>query len=324
MRARRRGVLSFFMGMIVGILLLVGAVAGFGYWAYQNITIKTVEGWMGSEIIKGKDEESEALRNKNISQLIAFAGTLTGANSPLTVNWVKKTFGLEIPTEVVGLDLSGLYDTQILQLMGADFLGTIRFAEHCPLLDAIGIPAIAQRRADGTLQTLQDLLDLFADYERLTLGDVMQFSEGDRLYEMRDWKLGEIQTKILTEPLKTFIPIDANSPKLLQKLGEASMNTVASELAELTVRDVIEVPQGDTGLLSILMSKEEFAGAKLSEMGGAFSNVIMNLTVSEFVEQGLGITVADDTLLGQFKAQNLTVKAMFDQLAALPALPSAA
>lgn len=110
---------SFVIGILVGMVLLVVAVGGGLAVALSVVSVGQIEDTVGTDII---DDASDA----NNSTLLDLATDLIkdfGDPSSLTINLFREKYGLKIPAEISGIDISVLFDYPISEV--ANHLGDV-------------------------------------------------------------------------------------------------------------------------------------------------------------------------------------------------------
>ena len=110
---------SFVIGILVGMVLLVVAVGGGLAVALSVVSVGQIEDTVGTDII---DDASDA----NNNTLLDLATNLIkdfGDPSSLTINLFREKYGLKIPAEISGIDISVLFDYPISEV--ANHLGDV-------------------------------------------------------------------------------------------------------------------------------------------------------------------------------------------------------
>lgn len=111
--------LNFVIGMIVGMILIVVAVLGAIFAAASLVSIGQIENTLGTDIF---DDES-SVNDKSVLEFVqALVGDLQKLDG-LTINRLKTDYGLKIPSELSGIDISVLFDYPLTQV--GDHLGDI-------------------------------------------------------------------------------------------------------------------------------------------------------------------------------------------------------
>ena len=126
--------LSFLVGIIMGILVLIIGVAAAAFFIASGTTVYKAQQIVGLDIIEpGSEWGDQTLWNfgKNIYQDYHNLGNLT-------INDLKK-YGIKIPDDVEGIDLTALYEVPFKD-MTKDMTGTLQ-----KVLDGITLRTIAEK-----------------------------------------------------------------------------------------------------------------------------------------------------------------------------------
>ena len=110
---------SFIVGILVGMVLLVVAVGGAVLVTASVVTVGQIESSVGTDII---DDNSDV----NDKTLLDLANDLIkdfGDPSSITINLFREKYGLKIPAEISGIDISVLFNYPISEV--ANHLGDI-------------------------------------------------------------------------------------------------------------------------------------------------------------------------------------------------------
>lgn len=102
MSRKRGGCGTFIIGFLTGLLSFVILVVGGGVLAYYKLNIKTVESWTNTEVPVGNDE----FKSLPLKDLIALAGQLVGSGGNLTIGALERDYGITLPDEIGGMDLT--------------------------------------------------------------------------------------------------------------------------------------------------------------------------------------------------------------------------
>lgn len=110
---------SFIVGILVGMVLLVVAVGGAVLVTASVVTVGQIESSVGTDII---DDNSDV----NDKTLLDLANDLIkdfGDPSSITINLFREKYGLKVPAEISGIDISVLFDYPISEV--ANHLGDV-------------------------------------------------------------------------------------------------------------------------------------------------------------------------------------------------------
>lgn len=110
---------SFIVGILVGMVLLVVAVGGAVLVTASVVTVGQLESSVGTDII---DDNSD-VNNKTLLDLANDLIKDFADPSSLTINLFREKYGLKVPAEISGIDISVLFDYPISEV--ADHLGDV-------------------------------------------------------------------------------------------------------------------------------------------------------------------------------------------------------
>lgn len=110
---------SFVIGILVGMVLLVVAVGGGLAVALSVVTVGQIEDTVGTDII---DDASDANGQTLLELVMSLMDDLADPSS-ITINLFREEYGLKLPEEISGIDISVLFDYPISEV--ADHLGDV-------------------------------------------------------------------------------------------------------------------------------------------------------------------------------------------------------
>ena len=110
---------SFVIGILVGMVLLVVAVGGGLAVALSVVTVGQIEDTVGTDII---DDASDANGQTLLDLAMSLMGDLADP-SGITINLFREKYGLKLPEEISGIDISVLFDYPISEV--ANHLGDV-------------------------------------------------------------------------------------------------------------------------------------------------------------------------------------------------------
>lgn len=110
---------SFVIGILVGMVLLVVAVGGGLAVALSVVTVGQIEDTVGTDII---DDASDANGQTLLDLVMLLMDDLADPSS-ITINLFREKYGLKLPEEISGIDISVLFDYPISEV--ADHLGDV-------------------------------------------------------------------------------------------------------------------------------------------------------------------------------------------------------
>lgn len=234
--------LNFVIGMIVGMVLLVVAVVGAVFAAGSLVSVGQIENTLGTDIF---DDESD-VNNKTILELVqSLIGDLQNMDE-LTIEKLRTDYGLKIPTEISGIDITPLFGYSLLEV--PDHLGDV--VNNMTLRDVGEFLDMDFENEYPDLRVLQDNLD---EKVNVALDNVLSSIDDEKMtvYTIeRDFGLSLGENNLLVTlrhtPLSSFaevmdnlpvgVVIDADSDLFVEK-GAVRLYVVAD--------DYIEVPAGE-------------------------------------------------------------------------------
>lgn len=234
--------LNFVIGMIVGMVLLVVAVVGAVFAAGSLVSVGQIENTLGTDIF---DDESD-VNNKTILELVqSLIGDLQNMDE-LTIEKLRTDYGLKIPSEISGIDITPLFGYSLLEV--PDHLGDV--VNNMTLRDVGEFLDMDFETEYPDLRVLQDNLD---EKVNVALDNVLSSIDDEKMtvYTIeRDFGLSLGENNLITTlrhtPLSSFaevmdnlpvgVVIDADSDLFVEK-GAVRLYVVAD--------DYIEVPAGE-------------------------------------------------------------------------------
>lgn len=234
--------LNFVIGMIVGMVLLVVAVVGAVFAAGSLVSVGQIENTLGTDIF---DDESD-VNNKTILELVqSLIGDLQNMDE-LTIEKLRTDYGLKIPTEISGIDITPLFGYSLLEV--PNHLGDV--VNNMTLRDVGEFLDMDFETEYPDLRVLQDNLD---EKVNVALDNVLSSIDDEKMtvYTIeRDFGLSLGENNLITTlrhtPLSSFaevmdnlpvgVVIDADSDLFVEK-GKVSLYVVTD--------DYIEVPAGE-------------------------------------------------------------------------------
>ena len=254
--------LNFVIGMIVGMVLLVVAVVGAIFAAGTLVSVGQLESTLGTDIF---DDES-SVNEMTILDLVQ--KIIDDAQNPdtLTINKLITDYGIRIPGEVSGIDISVLFDYPVTEV--PDHLGdvvnsmTLRdvgefldmdFESEYPEL------AILQDNLDNNVNVALDNILSSIDDETMTIYSI------ERSFGLSLGSNNLIETLYHT-PLSSFAAVMDNLPVGIVADADSDLFVPDGETELFVLTDVYEEVPADE-----LLSSEAAAGAE-TYIAGADDN----------------------------------------------------
>lgn len=269
--------LNFVIGMIVGMILIVVAVLGAIFAAASLVSIGQIENTLGTDIF---DDES-SVNDKSVLEFVqALVGDLQKLDG-LTINRLKTDYGLKIPSELSGIDISVLFDYPLTQV--GDHLGDI--VNNMTMRD-VGEFLGMDFENDYDLPVLKDNLD---NNVNVALDNILNSidSETATLYTIeRDFGISldesgenKLFSTLYYTPLNTFGSVIDYLPVGTVTDADSDIFLVQGENRLFTLVDIYEEVPADE-----LSSPEVAAGAE-TYIAGADENGLVEREL-RFIKKG--------------------------------------
>lgn len=234
--------LNFVIGMIVGMVLLVVAVVGAVFAAGSLVSVGQIENTLGTDIF---DDESD-VNNKTILELVqSLIGDLQNMDE-LTIEKLRTDYGLKIPTEISGIDITPLFGYSLLEV--PDHLGDV--VNNMTLRDVGEFLDMDFETEYPDLRVLQDNLD---EKVNVALDNVLSSIDDEKMtvYTIeRDFGLSLGENNLITTlrhtPLSSFAEVMDNLPVGVVIDADSDLFVEKSAVRLYVVADdYIEVPAGE-------------------------------------------------------------------------------
>ncbi len=210
--------LAFIAGMLIAILLLVVGIGAATFFIATATTVDKAETMIGVDFI----EPGSELGSKTLWELGTEVYKDYHNLGNLTINDIKK-YGVKIPDQVEGIDITPLFDIPIKDVI-KDTSTTAQKALDCVTLgnviDLIGLenpykyPIIAENKDLGIRKAVDKLMGTFSDTSSLTIR----------------W-------------VKDNINLDVGSSSLLDTIMDVPLSSLANIIDKLTIGMIIGVNQ---------------------------------------------------------------------------------
>lgn len=234
--------LNFVIGMIVGMVLLVVAVVGAVFAAGSLVSVGQIENTLGTDIF---DDESD-VNNKTILELVqSLIGDLQNMDE-LTIEKLRTDYGLKIPTEISGIDITPLFGYSLLEV--PDHLGDV--VNNMTLRDVGEFLDMDFETEYPDLRVLQDNLD---EKVNVALDNVLSSIDDEKMtvYTIeRDFGLSLGENNLITTlrhtPLSSFAEVMDNLPVGVVIDADSDLFVEKGAVRLYVVADAyIEVPAGE-------------------------------------------------------------------------------
>ncbi len=210
-----RGTLTFVLGMIIGIILFVVAIGGAAFIIASSVSVGQLQDQVGGEIFEPDSEIIDKTVLEVVTDLVSDIQNI----DKLTINTLKTKYGLKIPSEISGIDISPVFDEPLLNVPNA--LGKI--VNNVTLNDIgeltgidfndYGVPVIKDNLYQSVTATIETLLATLNDASSLSIRDLQQqfgVNLGDNgiIDAIADVPLNQFANLMMDLPIGTVIDID--------------------------------------------------------------------------------------------------------------------
>lgn len=263
--------LNFVIGMIVGMVLLVVAVVGAVFAAGSLVSVGQIENTLGTDIF---DDESD-VNNKTILELVqSLIGDLQNMDE-LTIEKLRTDYGLKIPTEISGIDITPLFGYSLLEV--PDHLGDV--VNNMTLRDVGEFLDMDFETEYPNLRVLQDNLD---EKVNVALDNVLSSIDDEKMtvYTIeRDFGLSLGENNLITTlrhtPLSSFaevmdnlpvgVVIDADSDLFVEN-GKVSLYVVTDDYIEVPANELTSALADGTRVTETYIAGADENGLVYREM----------------------------------------------------------
>lgn len=235
-------VLNFIFGMIVGMVLLVVAICGAIFAAGSLVNVGQLENTLGTDIF----DDSSEVNNKTLLQLASDLIKDLQDKQNLTINKLRTKYGLKIPTEISGIDISVLFDLPITEV--PDNLGEV--VNNMTLRD-VGEFLKMDFENDYNIPVLKENLD---NKVNVALDNVLNSIDDD---------------KLTIASIESNFGISLGSNAILDKVYYTPLSQFGSVIDLLTVNDLMSL---DSNLFvrsdgtTVYVNADEYVEISASEL----------------------------------------------------------
>ena len=233
--------LSFFIGMFVGVLVVVIGVVGVGLWTYNNLSLARLEKTFNVEINIGDEE----FKNKAIKDLIPEVANLMNSS----VGEIASTLGYTIPTNIEVVPANGSEPAKY-----ADLSEAMNIVLNGKITD---VTSNLQKMIDfvtfgyvyNVLHEPMDIpnIKLFTRYKDVKVVNVGNIINQITVADIMEPNLNEAGQEIPYEGVLGAI----SDKTLVYLMQEGNMEATINGLK---LEDIIEISETDTGILGSLKS----------------------------------------------------------------------
>ena len=240
-----KNVFILIIGMLLGIVLFVGAIVGTVYVVLTSITIGQMQNTIGVEVVK---EDNEEMLNMTLFDFVTSIIGLVGNISEVSINDLLEKFNLPIPEDISGIDITPLFDYPITQIPQhlSDVTKNIKLSSISELagidFDELGMP-ILTRLKEETIQTALNKLFGSID-ENMTLRSLSNdfgidiAGANELLNNLKDLSIGNLGDAVNLITLSEIIDIDCDAYVKESELDEKYLYVYADVYEAIDDLDV--------------------------------------------------------------------------------------
>ncbi len=284
-KPRKSGAGKFFLGLLLGFVMCVATLIGFGWFTYENISVQ----WLNDTFNIGLDLGSQDLNNKTVKEIVASARNLADKINTYTLNDLDKDFGISVGDKVIGIDVNDLKDVPVKELDVA-----VQEKINCISADE-----------------LKDAVDL-SEMDLILNKTYTFYVYGDKLYEDAEHTKEVDSTIVKYNLTSTTVEIKSQTRTIQDNKADFEFRFLPLTKAvgylkttmgdKITIGDLIDKEKGfGVNLPSYLCDTAEKRNKTINQLEGA----IDDLTLAEF----LGYTISgNDVYNGGSKVSGIVAK----------------
>lgn len=283
--------LNFVIGLIVGMILLVVAVVGAIIAAGTLVSVGQIESTLGTDIL----EDESSVNDKTILELVQSVIDDLQDMDGLTINKLKTDYGLKIPTEISGIDISPVFDYPITEV--PDHLGDIV--------------------NNMTLRDVGEFLDMDFETEYPDLG-ILQENLDTHVDEALDNLLSAIDDETLSiYTIGRDFGLSLGSNEIVDSLSHTPLSSFANVMDYLSVGMIMDADRDlfvEDGDVPVYVGEERYVALSSYEVLSSAEGDIAETYIAGADENGLiyremrYIQLED----GSFVADNSCYSSSFD------------
>lgn len=217
---RKSGVGAFLGGSFLGFILGIAAVVGLCVFAYFNVSVS----WINSHFNTNIDVGNEDINKLTLNVAVSHAVNLLNNTDSYTLNNLKSDFGIEIPNEIMGIDISSLKSVPLTELAtkAQALIGNVSADELKEVVD---------------LTSMEDILSTEKTY--------YYNSTNSLLYEDADYTIEALSTDIYEyDSANSVIILKGKTYPLIES---GAQSTISVELKYLPLSEAISSFTNDLG-----------------------------------------------------------------------------
>lgn len=207
--------MTFILGMIVGIILFVVGIGGAVYALATATTIGQLQDTAGIEIIDGNSDIIDKTIWDAVTEIMEDVQNI----DKLTINDLITKYGLPIPTELSGVDITSVFDIPILQIPdNLDLvINSVTLTEIGSLIgvdfSTYDIPIIKDNLNNNIKSAMNNILAFIEDADTMTLRGLeenfgISLGNTELLSEFKDLPLNQFESVISAIEIGVLLSVD--------------------------------------------------------------------------------------------------------------------
>lgn len=264
-----RRALTFILAMLLGQVLLVGAVVGSLYAGVTWVSLNRLESF-GVQVGEGVLQKDSVLREMSLLDLVGEATSIAAELDTMTVNTLVEKYGLVLSDEMRDLLPGALLDIPLAELTGANALDVIlentTFGDVLPLVGSGVLPAPLEDKLVSHPLSLLMQADFGTLLAGVYLGDLVGITVRENALGEPEFVIPEGEEAALMTYLATL--------DLGEYLGAEDGSAVLQDTLDTVPLDVL-LDEGDNFLVNSLRDKKLGDLLKMEEGGFYFDTDAM-------------------------------------------------
>lgn len=243
-----KSTLSFIAGMLVGIILFVVAIGGAVFGLATATTIGDLQSTIGVDIIK----EDSDIFDKSIWEMVELVIEDVQNIDKLTVQTLIDKYGLPIPTEISGVDISAVFKYPIFEITNHvdEIVNSVTLTEIGGLIgvdfSTYTIPVIQDNLNNNIQTAMNNILGMLNESDSLTLRAIensfgITLGENEMLDMVKDTPFPQIAGVLTSLMLGELITADTDT------FVQTGINTVYVTPANDAAR-YVEIPKAELAI----------------------------------------------------------------------------
>ena len=287
-KRKSRGTGKFFLGWFLGTIINLVLIVGFGFWAYKNVTISSIEKTFGFEISVLSEDSKHLTVDKLVGNVIEVASNFDS----MTIEELSDGLGL------------GLSDMLVVETVDGEKTYSFK---------GLDITAVIKGKLKDAGDNMQTVID------DLSLGDIestfgITLPNYEFINSLKDTPLKDLSSaadglldNYTLNKLSDEFGVSFNSVSMLESLLDIPFSQLPTEMQNLKVKDVIDTTSA-TGVLKAI------ADYKINELDTELPNLKLGALFTESEVNGNIILkrLKDATISGlNTEINNITINELY-------------